>query len=136
MSKKHKYKQKHQQRIQYIYLTMNVFEFEEVHCMSVDTCNFDVYVDVPYWTITYSNPIYNINAKEAEITEMITVEDSHCYFHFHQIYLHLKKYLWSFKQYTVVMYLLLPLLWKFISQYLVSNIYFKITNMVTTIALK
>ena len=42
------------------------------------------------------NPIYNINAKEAEITETITVEDSNWYFHFHQRCLILKKYLCIF----------------------------------------
>ena len=71
----------------------NVCEFEEVHWMSSGLSNCDGFVDVPFSTILFQDPIYNVNVKEAEIIETVTVEDSDWDFHFHQRYLHLKKYL-------------------------------------------
>ena len=63
---------------------MNVFEFEEVHCMSSGLGNYDGSVDAHIEQSLPQEPIYNINAKEASITEAITVEDSDWDLHFYQ----------------------------------------------------
>ena len=75
---------------------MSIFEFEGLHCMGSGLGNCDGSVEIPIEQVVSYNPIYNINAKAAEIADTITVEDSNWDFHFHQRCVNLKKYLCIF----------------------------------------